>query len=49
MNLINADPRYKHLSTEELADQLIEQANKVIDQGIRLLESGSLQIVIEEK
>ncbi len=49
MNLINADPRYKHLSTEELADQLIEQANKVIDQGIRLLESGSLEIVIEEK
>ncbi|MEE9354291.1 MAG: hypothetical protein V3U75_01740, partial [Methylococcaceae bacterium] len=49
MNLINADPRYKHLSTEELADQLIEQANKVIDQGIRLSESDALQIVTEEE
>ncbi len=35
-SLVNAHPRYKHLEMGELAEQLIEQANKVIDQGIRL-------------
>lgn len=39
--LINAHPRYKHLDAEELADHLIEQAHKIIDQGIRLCTEAS--------
>ena len=40
-HLISKDPRYKHLNTNELTEQLIEQAYKIIDQGICLSESSA--------
>ncbi len=40
-DLINANPYYKNLNTDNLAEQLILKANKIIDQGICLSENNT--------